>query len=98
MKNDATDELHVKMTHVQNTFAGFPYDSECLWQKFLERFSICEALFEFGCFGSELVVVKGGNLVFQLVDLQNERLDLFNLTSIVRTYTFLEERIEHRRV
>ena len=64
MKNDASDELHVKMPHVQNTFAGFPDDGECVGQKFDERFSIREALFEFGCFGSELVVVKGGNLVF----------------------------------
>ena len=39
VQNDAADELHVEVPHVQDAFAGFAHDGESFRQNVLERFT-----------------------------------------------------------
>jgi hypothetical protein len=46
--------------HIQNHVCRFADDRKCFGQELIERFTLFEAFFEFGCLGLEFVVGKIG--------------------------------------
>jgi hypothetical protein len=58
MQYVAANQLHVKVPHVEHTFARFTNDRERLGENLLERLAVFDTLFEFGAFGLKLGVGK----------------------------------------
>jgi len=69
MERDATDQLHVEMTHVERTPTGFTYDCESFRQQLIECFTRLVAFPERLGPGAQVGVSKPLNLGLERVDL-----------------------------
>ena len=64
----STDELHVEVPHVQDSFAGFTRYRECFGKDVVQRGTVLYALFEFGGLRLEIGIGKTGDPRFESVD------------------------------
>ena len=56
VQNDAADQLHVEVPHVQDAASGFAADGEGFNQQVVQRLAVCDALLEFHGFLGQLGV------------------------------------------
>ena len=57
MKRDAADKLNVEVTHTQHSLARFSHHRVCVGKNMVERFAVCEPLFEHVRLTYERIVV-----------------------------------------
>ena len=84
MQDDAADELHVEVPHVERAAAGLADDRERLRQQIVERLAAREPVAEFLGLGAELIVGERLNLGFFRADHVHERTDLLQFAIVVR--------------
>jgi hypothetical protein len=68
MQDDAADQLHVEVAHVQHALARLADHRECLGKQFVERLACGVALLEFRGLGPQCVVGECGDRGFERVD------------------------------
>ena len=81
VEDDAADELHVEVPHVQHAASGLADDGEGLGQQVVERLALGDARAELRRLGAELLVGERLDRRLERVDLLDERADRFSSRS-----------------
>ena len=89
MQYHASDQLHIEMTHVQNTFAGLAHDREGFRQKSIEGGAGRDALFELFGLCPQLGIGKWRGFAFQRVDCYDRLEILFDQPIVTASEDFL---------
>ncbi len=90
VQHRAADELDVEVPHVEHAAAGFPDDGKSFRKQVVERFTVREALTEFGGLAAQLRVGQRLNRGLERVDLGHDRAQAFQFTIVLGTDDFGE--------
>ncbi len=82
MQDDAADELHVEVPHVQRAFARLAYHRERFREQVVERFALGETVAELDGLAAQLLVRELLDLWFFGADLDNQRSESFQLAIV----------------
>ena len=73
VQDDAAEHLHVEVAHVLGAPGGLPAGGERLGEQVVQEFAVGQALAELGRGLAQLLVALGAHLLFEVVDLGQER-------------------------
>ena len=94
----STDQLHIEVPHVQDSFAGFARDGKRFGKDVVQGRTVRYTLFKVWGFGLELGIGKAGDAGFKGVDFRDDRLDFFDFPFALRPYELGDETFKHRGV
>src|SRR5262249_28585317 len=95
VEDHAADELHVVVAHFERALAAFAANGERLDHEVVDRRAVVELLLELERLGLELRVTELQDRGLELVDLLDERPELFDLTLVRRAKELLQGPGEH---
>src|ERR1041385_9094177 len=90
VENDAADQLHVEVTHVQLAAGHFTTDREGLGQDVVQSFPGLKALLELLCLVCEGVIRKLSQAGFEAIDPLYNRADFLDFTIIFTAKELIE--------
>ena len=73
MQDDAADQLHVEVPHVEDAAAGFADCGKGFGQQIVERRAVRDSLFEINRFGGKIVIRELLHRRLQIVDGRDDR-------------------------
>ncbi len=97
MQNDAANQLHVEVAHIQDAPAGFAANGEGFYQKVVEGCAVRHALFEFDRFRRKILIGKFLQLRFERIDGRDHWLNAFDLSIMFSAKDFGERTFDHKR-
>ncbi len=95
VQNDATDQLHIEMTHAESSFRRLAHDRKCLRQEVIEGFTGGQTLLELSCFRLEVIVGECLELYLEAVNLVNLRLHPLQVAFILAANNLLNNISNH---
>ena len=98
MQRDTTDQLDVEMAHPHYAATGFATNSECFWQKIVQRLTFLDSLPEFACFCTQLFIAECFHVFFERVDAGDDLAHTFEFTAVLTAENFAENVTNHEVV
>ena len=97
VQDDAADELHVEVPHVEHAAAGLAHDGERLGQQIVERLALGQPVAEFRRLRAELVVAERLDARLERVHFAHDRAQTLQLAFVLGTDDLGEKCLDHLR-
>ena len=95
VQDDAADQLHVEMTHVQEAAAGFAHHGEGFDQEVVQRRALSEFFLEFDGLGGEIDIRERLDARLEVVDSRDERHHGLDFTLVFGAKNLGQDDINH---
>ena len=98
VQDDAADQLHVEVAHMQDTPAGFADDGEGFNEQIVERGALGDFFLEFDGLGGKVDIGEGLELRFQFVNGGNSRPKRFYFALVFGAENLCQYCVNHKQV
>src|ERR1700691_2540204 len=98
VQDDAADQLHVEVAHVEEAAAGFADYGESLDEQVVERRPLGQLFLEFDGFGGQIDIGKLLDLRFEIVDGGDDGLNGLDCAFVFGAKNLGQDGVNHREV